>query len=313
MNKLKPGPIIGLTIITFVMFSLISCSSKQKANDQLIIVTSIYPYEILVRQIVGEEYNVSSFIPADASPHTYSPTPNDLKMLENADLIISNGWGLEKHLEKFLVDLGNKHISVDQFIIDHLSDSHKNITDQVKRHDHDSEHHHHGSNPHFWLDPILLKQIAAGITEKLIELDPENEEHYLSGLAEILSNLNHIDSVVREERKTLGEINVMNFHDAFYYFNRRYDINSIGSIIASPGKEPTPRELLETGQLISRYKVKVIFIEPQLNPKAAQIIAQEHGVKVDFLDPLGSYFKVKSIRDLFLSNWNQIKKHYPER
>ena len=79
----------------------------------------------------------------------------------------------------------------------------------------------------------------------------------------------------------------VSFHPAFTYFARRYGLNEVGVIEVAPGREPTPRHLQDLVAAIRRYGIKVVFAEPQLNPRVAEVIAQEAGVKVLMLDPMG--------------------------
>ena len=79
----------------------------------------------------------------------------------------------------------------------------------------------------------------------------------------------------------------VSFHPSFSYFARRYNLHEVGTIEAAPGREPTPRHLQNLVAAIRRYGIKVVFAEPQLNPRVAEVIAQEAGVKVLRLDPMG--------------------------
>ena len=79
----------------------------------------------------------------------------------------------------------------------------------------------------------------------------------------------------------------VSFHPSFSYFARRYNLHEVGTIEAAPGREPTPRHLQDLVAAIRRYGIKVVFAEPQLNPRVAEVIAQEAGVKVLMLDPMG--------------------------
>ena len=307
MNSIR-SHLILILIVLIILLQLVACSPAQKNNDKLQIVTTIYPYEILIREIVGDKGTVVSFIPPNASPHTYSPTPADIKLMENADLIISNGMDLEIHLNKFLGNLKERHISADIFVRDLIS--HNNNVEE-KKHNHETGHsHQHSFNPHFWLDPILLVNIIQGVTEKIIEIDPDNALYYVEKMRELQNNLATLDTTIMSERKELGVLNLIHFHEAFYYFNRRYGINSVGVVVKSPGREPTPGELMELGQLIKEYRVSVIFIEPQLDPKGAQVIADEYQLTIEILDPLGYYLKAEDISELITLNWVKMRPHF---
>jgi ABC-type Zn uptake system ZnuABC Zn-binding protein ZnuA len=305
--------LIFLVFIIAIMIILRIPSGQviPEESDRIQIVTTIYPYEILIREIAGERAEVSSLIPADASPHSYSPTPSDIKALEDADLVVSNGMGLAANISEVLKSLGSRHIEAAAFLSGFLpaEDKH-NHDDQSKLPGHHHSHDHGSVNPHFWLDPVFLLKIAEGVTEKIISLDPEHTSYYESNFQEIESALLDLDRNIAAERKELGELSIINFHDAFYYFNKRYDIHRAVVVMESPGKEPSPRELVNIGRMIKEHEVAVLFIEPQFNPKAAEVIAEEYGLPVAVLDPLGSHFQVKTAAGLIQQNWNTIKEYF---
>lgn len=298
--------VLFLIIVLTITLTLSKQQTVAAENDLIKIITTIYPYEILVRQIAGERAVVKSFIPPGASPHTYSPTPDNMKMIERADLVISNGMDLEVHIERILSNLADRHIEAAMFLPE--------LAEQAEPHDqrnHNHEHaHHHRLNPHIWLDPVLLLDIAKGITERIVNLDPDYADYYRHNYAELETELVELDQMISEERQQFGTLDIINFHDAFHYFNKRYDINTVALIVESPGKEPTPRELVRSGRLIEQQGVSVIFLEPQLNPKAAEIIAREHNIRTETLDPLGDYLEAATIRELIMENWNRMKRNF---
>jgi len=279
----------------------VSCTSPVESG-KIRIVTTIYPYELLIKQITGEKCEVTSIVPNNVSPHSYSPTPDDLKLIETANLVFSNGLGLEIYLEKILNSLKESHLSAENILSDSIDESLENT------HIGEAHNHSHSKNPHLWLDPIFLQDIVTGILSRLESIDSENIDLYRENAAKLIEELQHFDEKIKSE--TEGKhLSIINFHDSFYYFNKRYGINTVAVITSSPGKEPTAKELSELGEVISANRVKVIFLEPQLNPKAGEIIANEYKIALDYLDPLGSREKTKTIVGLLSENWNTLNKY----
>jgi zinc transport system substrate-binding protein len=81
----------------------------------------------------------------------------------------------------------------------------------------------------------------------------------------------------------------------------------MGFVEESPGKEPTPKELSILGNIIKEHQVKAIFLEPQMDRKAGETLAQEFNLKLLMLDPLGSDGKAKTIAQLIDYNWQSMK------
>ncbi len=298
MKTVKNTSVI-LLIISLLIIS--ACQQKTVEHKKYQIITSIYPYELLVKQLVGDKADVMTLIPTNASPHTYSPLPADVKLLNNSDLIISNGMNLEKSFDKIFIEFKTKHLITSEFISNDLF-----IIDEDEHHS-DSDHDHPTGNPHIWTNPQFLIKIAQGIVQKLNSDMPENKAFFDNNLSLFIKEISALDDKISSERKNYKNANMLFFHDSFAYFNQRYHIYSAGVIEQFPGKEPSPADMVNIGNIIKQFKVKAVLIEPQLNPKPAEIIAKEFNLKVIKYDPLGSTIDVNNIIEFLEKNWEVLK------
>ena len=294
-------------IIGASLFFMMSCTKTHKQpdnKDQIQIMTTINPYYLITRQIVQDKASVNLFIPANASPHTYSPAPSDIIKLERSALVIANGLALEQQLAAKLDSMKSRVFWAAQSLpVDKLLTFDEHEEKEVA-----AEHKHTGIDPHIWLDPENLILIARAITDRLIILFPD-EQHFIERNWKILDdNIKQVNNEITSERTHYQSPSILTFHNSFGYFLHRYQINLAGVIEQSPGKEPTSRELLALKDITKN--VKAIFIEPQLNPRAAEIIAKEYKLLVDTLDPLGFLFKAANINDILWKNWNIMKKYF---
>ena len=153
---------------------------------------------------------------------------------------------------------------------------------------------HQAGNPHIWLDPVLAQEICRKIAAAFIQADPGHQAQYEANLQSYLTALAELNREIETRAQSWRLRDYVAFHPAFTYFARRYGLNEVGVIEVAPGREPrsptwwpTPRHLKELVSAIRRYGIKVVFAEPQLNPRVAEVIAQEAGVKVLMLDPMG--------------------------
>jgi zinc transport system substrate-binding protein len=142
-------------------------------------------------------------------------------------------------------------------------------------------------NPHVWLDPLLAKEICRRIAEALADVDPDHRYFYRSQLRHLLHQMDRLHEEITRRVKDFSIREYVCFHPSFAYFSRRYGLRRVGVIKASPDKEPTPRRLREIVQHIRSYRIRVVFAEPQLNSRLAEVIAREAGVEVLMLDPIG--------------------------
>lgn len=315
----------------FFLFLLTACPDRkaQSTPEAAAVVSTIRPYYLLTRALLPSEIPVKLLIPPGSSPHTFALTPGQLKLLEDAPLIIANGGGLEGSLHEPLEDWAKKvffavsAVPEEKLLAggeDHHEDedhegeheeeagTHKEDSAHDARDTHDDHDESFGFDPHVWLSPVNLRLITQALTRRLQALYPARSEEIRAHEEALLGRLDAVDDRIRRERKQISDPQFLGFHNAFGYFRERYRIGSAGHIVSSPGKEPGPRELTEIGEKVKKGKIKVIYIEPQLNPKAARVIAREFKLSVETLDPLGA--GVENIPDLILNTWNIMKKHF---
>ena len=280
---------LKVLISILIISSLLALNSCKKAVDSPsnLIVVSIYPYELLLKQMVGPEIEVRTLIPPNFSPHTYNPSPAELKSLYDADLVFSNGYGLEINIQTALNALGEKHLSAEQLL--QLPQKEEN------------------PNPHIWLSPRLMKKLVSELEEPLQRTFPSYKDSISFHCRELISQFSSLDSLIIQERAQFSHTPIITYHDSFHYFIQDYQLDYLGSIQSSPGQEPTPKELVYLGDLIKANQVKAIFVEPQMDRKSANVLAKEFHLQVIELDPLGRTINAQSLPKLILINWNRMK------
>ena len=171
---------------------------------------------------------------------------------------------------------------------DHDDHDHKKKDDHDDHDDHDShEGHHHGEHdPHIWLDPINAKVILNEMVEHLIENDPNNASTYKSNLEKALKD---IDKLTIEVMTDLNQsISSIVFHDAYQYFEKRFNVNVLGAFTVNTDVMPGAEQLAEIREVIEHDKVACIFSEPQFNPDIINAVAKDMDIKTGVLDPLGA-------------------------
>ena len=166
--------------------------------------------------------------------------------------------------------------------VDHDDHGHK------KKDDHDDhEGHHHGEHdPHIWLDPINAKVILNEMVEHLIENDPNNASTYKSNLNKALKDLDKLTvDVMTELNKSTPSIV---FHDAYQYFEERFNVKVLGAFTVNTDVMPGAEQLAEIREIIEHDKITCIFSEPQFNPDIINAVAKDMDIKTGVLDPLGA-------------------------
>ncbi len=163
--------------------------------------------------------------------------------------------------------------------------------DHKKKDDHDDhdghEGHHHGEHdPHIWLDPINAKVILNEMVEHLIENDAKNASTYKSNLKKALKD---IDKLTIEVMTDLNQsTSSIVFHDAYQYFEKRFNVNVLGAFTVNTDVMPGAEQLAEIREVIEHDKVACVFSEPQFNPDIINAVAKDMDIKTGVLDPLGA-------------------------
>ncbi|HAR62750.1 MAG: hypothetical protein DKM50_06570 [Candidatus Margulisiibacteriota bacterium] len=144
------------------------------------------------------------------------------------------------------------------------------------------------ANPHTWLDPINAIHMCELITNTLSEYDPEHRDYYEANFLNYQAELRKLDLDIRTTLSRYKQLKYVTFHPAWDYFDRRYGTKRVAVIEEATGKEPTPTRIRKAIEAVKIYNIRVIFAEPQLNPKVAKAIAEETHARVILIDPFGS-------------------------
>lgn len=263
----------------FTLFAAIPCFA-----GKISVAASIFPIADMVKQVGGDYVDVITVVPPGASPHTFEPKPGMLKKISSARIFFMIGAGLEYWNEKFVNNYDDKLVRVV------LSDGVDLIKSDSDHHDkkhvpsHSGESH---ANPHIWLDVETAKSMAVRIKAALVSADKEHAPYYEERGSRYIAELDVLDRMIFAGVGKFKRKKYVSFHPAWDYFARRYGLESVGVIESVPGKSPTPLDIKNIVGNIKKHGVKAVFAEPQLNPKVAEVIAKEAGVKVLMLDPMG--------------------------
>ena len=260
---------LALIILTF---ALSGCGGEKKDDGKLKIVTSFYPIYLetmnVTRGVEGVEV-VNMTPPQTGCLHDYQLTPEDMKLLETADIFVVNGLGMESFLDKVVEARPNLKII-------NASDT-PSIVPIMEGDE---------PNPHVWLSITYAMEQTKNISSKLCELDPEHIDAYRRHTLDYVDELTTLRDEIEISLATLPNKDIVTFHEAFPYLAKEFGLKIAAVIEREPGTEPTPQELAETIEKINSLPVKVIFTEPQYSPKAAETIARETGAQIFELDPI---------------------------
>jgi len=234
----------------------------------------------IAQNVAGDRFPVQSLIPRGTDPHSFEPTPSDLRTAAGADLVIVNGAGLEGTL---LTTLQNAVGSVP------IVDASAGLTTRTPRPGEPALASGE-TDPHFWLDPLLVKTYVQNIEAAFSKADPAGAATYRANAAAYDKKLDALDAWIRQQVAQLppADRKLVMDHASHGYFADRYGFTIVGTVIpsASTSDSPTARQLTDLTRTIQDTGVKAIFVEAGDNPQLAEQIGAETGVKVvtDLLD-----------------------------
>jgi zinc/manganese transport system substrate-binding protein len=281
--------------------------------------TIVVTYPVLgaaVAELVGDAASVAVVMPDGVDPHDYRPSPRDVEAITRADFVVANGLDLEEGLLDALEqaeDAGvpvfhaTDHIEVRTYGADddghghdddghgHDDDGHGHEKDEKKEGD-DGHGHAGGDDPHFWTDPIAMRDAMAALATELeaaltIELS-DRSAALAAGLDELDERSKETLAVIPEERRVL-----VTGHESMGYFAARYEFVFVGALIPSLTSQASASaaELSALKEKIEQYGVPAIFNELGTPANVAATIAEETGAVVvelpsHTLPADGSYF-----------------------
>ena len=247
------------------------------ASATVPVVATIFPLADLARQVGGEEVEVATLLPPGASPHTFEPTPLQMRAVAHARVFVQVGAGLDNWTAK-LLSAGRADLKV------------VTVTDGLKLLGSatGTEEPAQRLDPHVWLDPLLVRDhVVPMIVDALAAVGPEHRAVFESRVAQLCDQLTRLDADIRTALASVSNKRYVAFHSAWRYFGLRYGLEEVAVVEAFPGKEPSAQEIAAVVQKARAAGVRAILIEPQFPARIAEQIAREFGGRTALVDPLG--------------------------
>ncbi len=291
MSRMNKKNIVAVFATMFMLILSAGCGNQQAQKDNFRVVTSFYPVYITVANITAGVEGVETVNMTEAQTgclHDYSLTTKDMRTLENADVFVINGGGMESFLEKVSADMP-------KLAVISASDSDKIVMLKDKQ----------GENPHVWLSVTYAIAQTKKITADLCEKDPSHADAYRKNALDYVMKLEKLREEMHEGLDNLPNKDIITFHEAFPYFAREFKLNIVAALEQEPGVEPSPKEVEETIEIVNKMPTKVIFTEPQYSPAVAETIARETGAKLYALDPIVTGNADENARDDYINKMKQ--------
>lgn len=322
MNKRTVISLVIVALLFVVVAGMVWYQQQPSRRDidlepgeRLRVVTTFFPLYDFAREIAGDEIELTMLF--TQTPEVASFRPADIQQINEADLVIQNGAGLEPVLDELISSSDNKDVVVittsrgialrepsesvlfeadsgdghegDHHDDEEHADGHEEHNEAEHEEDAHGHVHEHGDlDPHIWLDPNHASVQVQNIAAALIQADPENAELYDAKAQAYIAELMQLDEEIEQQAAGFRQRDFVAFHPAFKYLAARYGLNQAAVIEESPGQEPTPRYVADVIATIRELNITAIFSEPQFSPRVVDSIARDTGLTVHVLDPIES-------------------------
>jgi ABC-type Zn uptake system ZnuABC Zn-binding protein ZnuA len=249
------------------------------AGERLYVVGTTNIVGDVISNVGGDQIELTVLIGLGIDPHSYVPTPADSAAIHDAHVVFANGAGLEANLDQVFGSAGGRAAQV------YLSDGLQHrLLEGVLEPDSDEHAHEEGEvDPHVWFDVKNVIAWVDTIEQVLSALDPGNAAAYQANAASYTQELEALDAWVVEQTASIPEANrkLVTNHPSFGYLAGRYGLEQIGAVYPlSPSAEPSARDIALLEDAIREYGVPAVFAESTVNPKLAEQVADDTGVKL---------------------------------
>ena len=303
--------------LAFAPLAALLLGASPGAAEAPKVVTSILPLQSLAANVMQGVGAPEVLVEGAATPHSFALRPSDAAALQDADLVIWVGEGLETFLEAPLASLsgdarvlelaetqGVSVLPIREMMFwekedhdhghedDHNhGDGHDHEEGHEAEHDHDHGHDHGAYDPHIWLDLGNAIATVEVVAEVLAQIDPANAETYRANAQATARRLSSLDAEFTRRLEPLIGRRYVVFHDAYRYFEARYGLTPIGAVAISPERSPGAQHLAEIRERMRAEDVVCVFSEPQFEPKLLEVVTEGTGARGATLDPLGAELK----------------------
>ncbi|MGO1770673.1 zinc ABC transporter substrate-binding protein AztC [Microbacterium sp.] len=249
--------------------ALVGCAPTSGDGPRIVATTNILGD--VVAQIAGDEAEVATLMKPNADPHSFEISAQEAAGLADADLLVSNGLGLEENVEQHLVTAADA--GAERFVAgDHITALSFSSGDGA------------GDDPHFWTDPARMTGVVTALGDEIAALPDvdaaaieERAAAYLEEIAALENEMTTAFEAIPDGRRAL----VTNHH-VFGYLADRFDFDTVGAVIPSGTTlaSPSAADLDSLAAAIERTGVPAIFAESSQPDRLVQVLADEVDIDI---------------------------------
>lgn len=253
---------------------LAGCSPAGAEDSPHDVVAAFYPLQFVAERVGGTHVAVTSLTPPGGESHDLELSPSAVSGLGDADLVV--------YLSGFqaATDAAVAATSPARVV-----DAAEAAGPEVGP---DGVAPGTGSSldPHFWLDPTRLADVARQVADALAEVDPAHADEFATAADDLVADLDALDAELAAGLAACRGATLVASHEAFGYLAQRYGLHQVGLSGIDPEVEPSPARLRDVAATVEAEGVRTLYFETLTSPKVTQTLADDLGVATAVLDPL---------------------------
>ncbi len=256
---------------------------------RLTVVATTPDLAAIAREIGGDAVDVKALAKPTEDPHFVDAKPSHVVTLNRADVLIEGGAELEMGwLPPLLESARNAKIAAGApgRIVASQGIRMLEIPTSFDRARGDV---HSLGNPHFLVDPLNAKIVAAQIAQRFSQLSPASAAAIAANLARFNAT---VDAKLAEWQKLMAPYKgakIVTYHKDFVYLAARFGLNIVENLEPKPGIAPSPAHIAAVIMLMKAQKVRVLVVQPYQNRKTAETVARQvDGVVLDLSQQPGA-------------------------
>lgn len=263
---MKFARILGLAAFAVAALAVFSPAMAEEAKP-FKVVTTFTIIQDIAQNIAGDKAVVESITKPGAEIHGYQPTPHDIVRAQSADLVLWNGFGLERWFEKFLQNVKDVPSVVVSEGVEPVGIREGPYTGKP--------------NPHAWMSPTNGLIYIENIRKALVQYDPANAKTYNANAAAYAEKIKALDAPLRKELMAIPEDRrwLVSSEGAFSYLTRDYTMREAYLWPINADEQGTPQQVRHVIDLVRENKIPVIFSESTISDRAAKQVASETGAR----------------------------------
>lgn len=260
------------------------CAAPRVESGQLQVAATTYPLVFFAEQVGGPEAKVLQMIPTGVEPHNWEPSPRDIVAIEQSDVFVFNGAGLEPWGERVAESLEGKST----IVVEAAEGLELIEASGGDEHDDDDsdKHGNKGLDPHVWLSPTLAKLQVRHIANALAQADPNNRSRYERNAGKLEDRLEQLGEQFHRGLAQCRTNRFITSHAAFGYLAEEFGLEQVSIAGLSPDARPNPARMAALSELVKEMGGKYIFFETLASPALSETLAQEVGAETLALNPL---------------------------